>query len=83
MTHSKVISKLAAIGGAACLALSIMACPIATLPVQAAAPGESAVQPQSDILKWLFKIENGKLYRRLYNYSTGNWVGDWEYVCEA
>ena len=23
------------------------------------------------------KIENGKKYKRLYNYTTQTWVGDW------
>lgn len=31
----------------------------------------------SDIVKWRYKTINGKLYKRLYNYSKGTWVGDW------
>lgn len=76
-----VTRKLAAIGGAACLALSIMTCPLASLPVQAAAPGNEEVRPYSDIIQYRYKIENAKLYRRLYNYSTNTWLGQWEYVC--
>ena len=29
---------------------------------------------------WKYKIENGLLYRRLYNATTGEWIGDWELV---
>ena len=36
----------------------------------------------ADILEWRVKIENGKLYKRLYNTSTMEWVGDWIYVCD-
>lgn len=25
------------------------------------------VTPKSDIIEWVYKIENGKLYKRLYN----------------
>lgn len=40
------------------------------------------VTPRSDIKKWVYKTENGKLYKRLYNASTASWEGDWIYVCE-
>ena len=29
------------------------------------------IQPRTDIKEWRFKIENGNLYKRLYNYTTG------------
>ena len=81
MKFTKVTKKIAAIGGAVCLSLSILACPAATLPVQAAAPGAGTVQPQQDSIGWRYKIENGnELYRRLYNYSIGMWIGQWEFV---
>lgn len=35
---------------------------------------------RSDIIKWVYKKENGKLYRRLYNYSQAKYMGDWEFV---
>lgn len=31
----------------------------------------------SDNLKWRYKSENGILYKRLYNYTTNCWVGNW------
>ena len=37
----------------------------------------STVSPLSDIIKWRYKSVNGKLYKRLYNYSKGQWIGDW------
>ncbi len=39
-----------------------------------------AISPQSYIIEWVYKVENGKRYKRLYNTSTGAWVGDWIYV---
>ena len=47
-----------------------------------AAASADAIAPHADILEWRVKIENGKLYKRLYNTSTMEWVGDWIYVCD-
>ena len=74
----KKISKLLGLMGAACLSLGMFFCPAATLPTQAATP--SIAVPYSDIIEWRYKIENGNAYRRLYNYSTRNWIGEWIYV---
>lgn len=49
----------------------------------AARSAENSVSPLSDKLIWIPKIENGKKYKRLYNLSTKEWVGDWIYVGEA
>lgn len=36
---------------------------------------------RADVRKYVYKVENGKLYRRLYNYSKDTWLGDWE-LCD-
>lgn len=51
-----------------------------TCPVEQ--DGDSTISPRSDCKRWLYKIENGKVYKRLYNCSTGVWIGDWIYVGE-
>lgn len=79
MKKRKLINRIIAVTGAACLALAILVSPAATVSVHAAAPKTDDVQ--KEIIEWRFKIENGNLYRRLYNYSKGIWVGEWEYVC--
>lgn len=38
---------------------------------------DDGISPQSDIIDWRVSMINGKLYKRLYNYSTGEWVGPW------
>lgn len=35
---------------------------------------------RSPIIEYRYKIVDGELYRRLYNYSDGYWIGDWEWV---
>jgi hypothetical protein len=33
--------------------------------------------PYAENTGWRYKFENGKMYKRLYNYDTGKWIGDW------
>lgn len=30
------------------------------------------------IIDWRYKVEDGKLYRRQYNYTEQCWIGEWE-----
>lgn len=39
--------------------------------------GEGTAEPQSYIYEWRYKVENGHLYRRLYNRTKERWEGDW------
>ena len=32
---------------------------------------------KKDVLVWKYKSINGRMYKRLYNKTTGKWVGDW------
>ena len=32
---------------------------------------------RAEIYEWRYKLENGKLYKRLYNCTRGEWVGAW------
>lgn len=38
---------------------------------------EAGIQPLSDVIEWVYKEINGKMYKRLYNYTLHQWVGDW------
>lgn len=40
----------------------------------------SSVSPQSDIIEWRYKVENGKLYKRQYNFTQDKWIGSWQLV---
>lgn len=59
-----------------CLLLSVsLLCPH-SLSVQAASPPSSA-SVMSDHIAWKYKTENGHKYKRLFNYNTNKWIGDW------
>lgn len=67
------------------LALSVALLSSFIVPVPASickAAGDSDVSTCADILEWHYTIMDGKVYRRLYNASTANWIGDWIYVCD-
>lgn len=40
----------------------------------------SEITPRADDIGWQYKTINGKLYRRLYNYTKNVWISDWELV---
>lgn len=33
--------------------------------------------PYSDDIRWIYREINGKMYKRLFNATTGVWIGDW------
>ncbi len=40
-------------------------------------PSSSLTAPQSDNIQWKYKMINGVLYKRQYNYTTNKWIGSW------
>lgn len=32
---------------------------------------------KAEYIKWIYKTENGKVYKRLKNETTGQWLTDW------
>ena len=34
-------------------------------------------EPRKDDIRYVYEVRDGKLYKRLYNYSKDKWVGDW------
>ena len=36
----------------------------------------SQIEPRSDVIGWKYKNIDGKLYKRLYNYTKEQWIGD-------
>lgn len=35
------------------------------------------IEARADIVEWRYKYINGHVYKRLYNVSTKEWIGDW------
>jgi len=80
---NKVMKRIIASVGIATCCLTLTATPVTTLPVQAAAPTDETVDPAAEILEWVYRITDGKVYKRLLNCTTQQWAGPWIYVGEA
>lgn len=48
----------------------IMAAPISPIPY-------SIQSQRADVIGWVYETRNGQTYKRLYNYTTNQWIGDW------
>lgn len=38
---------------------------------------DHSIVPLKDVLVWRYKTLNGKTYKRLYNSTTKQWIGNW------
>ena len=78
----KKISKIALIAVLCSLSL-LFVVPSSSITASAATPPqEEGVAPQADVLEWMYDYRGTHIYKRLYNATTGVWVGDWIYVGE-
>lgn len=56
---------------------------VSNVSAAAVKPGDTA-DPQADIIRWVYdEHKDGSLYKRLYNYTKGIWVGDWIKIRDA
>lgn len=50
----------------------------ATQEVTAIGNSDEGIMPLSDDIRYLYKkTADGHMYKRLYNFSKGMWIGDW------
>lgn len=84
MKTQRKASKLLLTLGALCAAFALSLCPTAGITAQAAAHDPAGtVMPYSDNIGYRYVQYQNKLFKRLYNYTTGTWIGDWIYVGEV
>lgn len=60
-------------------AVAVLATPMTTITTYAS---DGDLEVCADYREWVYKIENGKLYKALLNRSTGRYETDWIYLCE-
>lgn len=78
----KRISKITLIAVLCSLSLLFVVPNFSITANAATPPEEEGVAPQSDIIVWVYDYRGTQIYKRLYNTTTGEWVGDWIYVGE-
>ncbi len=75
MKKKQILCAMAVMG------MTVLSAPFASAQEMQVVPvtevSQEDVQARTDIKEWRFKVENGHLYKRLYNCSTGNWETDW------
>lgn len=80
MRRKKLILSMAL---SLCLcATPLSVCASVSTPILPTSTGDYSVSPQSDVIIWAYKVEDGKIYKCLYNSSTGEYIGEWIYVGE-
>ncbi len=72
MKTSKLLKKYGTLFLMLCMLSIPTICSIPATTVSA-----SAIQPLKDDIRWRYKFVDGKTYKRLFNYTTNSWVGDW------
>lgn len=55
-------------------------CTTAPISSSVSANNTDSIMPLSDVIVWKVKVVNGKTYRRRYNATKKQWIGDWELV---
>lgn len=61
-------------------ALADDTCSVIPVPSAATAGEADAVMPLSDVIVWKVRIVDGKTYRRKYNVTKKQYIGEWELV---
>lgn len=62
-----------------CITLSIPSFALASVPIpdNICVDSKTTITPYSDNIQWRYKSINGVLYKRLYNYTRKQWIGEW------
>lgn len=62
----------------------LLICPVTAIPANATSNAPQSVtfsnetiQPRAAIIEWVYKEIDGKIYRRLFNHQTKEYIGDW------
>ncbi len=81
MKPSKIILSATLFFALSLTPLSVSAATVSA-PVCPASIDAHSVSPQSDNIIWQYKVENGKIYKCLYNTTKNTYIGEWIYVGE-
>lgn len=77
MFNKKNRNKIKFFLGMLLCALSVSIAPITSIAAEA-----GDVELYAEYKEWVYRIEDGKLYKALFNNSTGLYETDWIYVCD-
>lgn len=79
MFSKKLLNSVKLCFGMILCSLAVLLAPAMSITTYAS---NGDIELCADFREWVFKIMNDKMYKRLYNASTGLWESDWIYVCD-
>jgi hypothetical protein len=80
----KNLNRVVAALAIACCSASLLGTPVHAAEIVdtgiTTSTDSTGVSTRAAIKQWVLKIEDGKIYKRLLNCTTGLWESDWIYV---
>jgi hypothetical protein len=75
------LKKFSAAVCAVCFSAALaVAAPVATISAQAEEVVQETITTREQIISYVYRVDGNKLYKCKYNYSTGDYIGDWIFV---
>lgn len=83
LTLKKAVFRTAAVFALSLFLLStpVYAAEADTYEVPEVQNEDDGIQPHSDIIDWLYKKVGGRLYRRRFNFTKGEWEDEYWTEC--
>lgn len=78
---NRIIRHLITTVGLLCCTLCLSVLPVSAAAAEPQSTGiGTTIEPQQAVKRWIYEERDNKLYKRLFNFSTGQWEGDWIFV---
>ena len=79
MFNKKLLNSVKLCFGIILCSLAVLLTPAMSITTYAA---NEDIELCTDYREWIYRIMDGKMYKALYNRSTGLYETDWIYVCD-
>lgn len=60
-----------------CMTFMFVSVPVYALEDTSLTGNQETISARADKLEWIYRIIDGKLYKRLWNRTQNRWEGDW------
>lgn len=60
-----------------CMTFMFVSVPVYALEDTSSTGDQETISARADKLEWIYRIIDGKLYKRLWNRTQNRWEGDW------
>ncbi|WP_297238910.1 hypothetical protein [uncultured Faecalicoccus sp.] len=60
-----------------CMTFMFVSVPVYALEDTSSTGNQETISARADKLEWIYRIIDGKLYKRLWNRTQNRWEGDW------